>query len=119
MKKRMFACHLFCLGMFISGGQVTAEGIVHDVVIPDGVDQFMPAIITISAGDTVRWTNNDSHRPSHDFASLPGPNPENKELKVVELKPGEVFEHTFKRPGEYIYFCYIHKGMIGKVVVDQ
>ncbi len=109
---------LLCLSLLINVGQAVAdEGAVHDVVIPDGVDQFTPAIISISAGETVRWINNDTKQPSHDFASLPGTKPENKELKVIELKSGEMFEHTFSRPGEYIYFCYIHKGMIGKVVV--
>jgi len=118
MKKSLVSmCYLFCFGVLISAGEVVAEGAVHDVVIPDGVDQFMPAIVTISAGETVRWVNNDTKQPSHDFASLPGTKPENKELKVIELKSGEVFEHTFDRPGEYIYFCYIHQGMIGKVVV--
>ncbi len=117
MRRRTYLGCLCCWGLLAAGQWAVAAGGVHDVVIPDGVDQFMPAIVTISAGETVRWVNNDTRRPSHDFASLPGPNPENRELKVVELKPGEVFEHTFERPGEYIYFCYIHKGMIGKVVV--
>ncbi len=117
MKRVVSGGYILCLGMLISAGQVIAENTVHDVVIPDGVDQFVPAIITIPAGETVRWVNNDTQQLSHDFVSLPGPNPENRELKVVELKSGEVFEHTFDRPGEYIYFCYIHKGMIGKVIV--
>ena len=94
-----------------------AEGAVHEVVIPEGKSIFSPEVITVSAGDTVRWSNKDENFPSHDFASVPGPNPENKELKIIELKSGEVYEHTFKKPGEYSYFCYIHKGMVGKVIV--
>jgi len=110
-------CYALFLCVLMSVGKVLAEGAVHEVEIPDGVDQFVPAIVNITAGDTIRWVNHDTKQPSHDFASLPGSKPENKELKVVELKSGEVFEHTFERPGEYIYFCYIHKGMIGKIIV--
>ena len=101
----------------VQAGAAFAEGAVTKVVVPEGKSIFSPEVITVAAGDTVRWINQDSSFPSHDFASVPGPNPENKELKIIELKSGEVFEHTFDRPGEYPYFCYIHKGMVGKVIV--
>ena len=94
-----------------------AEGTVHEVVIPDGQSVFSPDTLTIAVGDTVRWVNKDTVHPSHDFASVPGPNPENKEIKVVELKSGESYEHTFTTPGEYKYFCYIHQNMAGVIIV--
>lgn len=98
-------------------GTAFAEETVHEVVIPEGKSVFTPEVITVTAGDKVRWVNQDTTFPSHDFASVPGPNPENKELKIIELKSGEAYEHTFNTPGEYSYFCYIHKGMVGKVIV--
>lgn len=107
---------VLCAGTLV--GAAYGDGKVHEVVIPEGKNLFVPEVVKISAGDTVRWVNNDTVQASHDFASVPGPKPENKELKIIELKSGEATEHTFKMPGEYKYFCYIHQGMIGTVVVE-
>lgn len=101
----------------MQAGVAMGEGEVHEVVIPEGKSIFTPEEVSIKAGDTVRWVNKDETFPSHDFASVPGPKPENKELKIIELKSGETYEHTFAVPGEYPYFCYIHKGMVGKIIV--
>ena len=98
-------------------GSAAAAGEVHEVIIPDGKTEFVPAIVTIATGDTVRWVNQDTTQESHDFASFQGIKPENKELKTVVLESGKTFEHTFNTPGEYKYLCYIHRGMIGMVVV--
>lgn len=104
--------------LLLSTGVAVADDSVSIVDIEHGTNRFSPEIITIVKGDTVRWTNNDSEQPSHDFASIPGVNRENKELKVIELRAGQVAEHTFNIPGIYDYFCYIHKGMIGRVIVE-
>ena len=105
------------LWLGILPGNVLAEGKIHEVVIPEGQSKFVPEVLTIAVGDTVKWINHDHRMDSHDFASVPGPNPENKEIKLTVLKPDESTEHTFTKPGEYRYFCYIHKGMIGKIIV--
>jgi plastocyanin len=95
-----------------------ADSAVTVVEIESGTNRFAPEIVTIPKGGVIRWENNDSEQPSHDFASIPGPKPENRELKVIELRAGEVAEHTFNIPGVYDYFCYIHKGMVGRVIVE-
>lgn len=120
MKNVMVAVELsVALSLAFFSAAVLAEGVVHVVEIPHGTDRFAPEIVTISKGDTVRWVNNDSAQPSHDFASVPGPKRENKELKVIELRAGQATEHAFNIPGSYDYFCYIHRGMVGRVIVTE
>ena len=97
--------------------RVFRKGKTHIVNIPEESKVFVPAVLTIKAGDTIRWTNNDHSIEAHKFASVPGPNPENKELKITILEPGKHFEHTFLKEGEYLYFCFIHQGMVGNIIV--
>ncbi len=104
------------LMMFI--GAVVADDSATIVDIKSGTNRFSPEIVSIAKGGTIRWENNDPQQPSHDFTSIPGPNRENKELKVIELRAGEIAEHTFNIPGVYDYFCYIHKGMVGRIIVE-
>jgi plastocyanin len=71
---------------------------------------FGPAIITISAGTTVTWTNNDDvpHVVSSD---------DNKMFKSKALDTDDRFSFTFTKPGTYNYYCAIHPKMVAKIVV--
>ena len=70
---------------------------------------FAPAVITVVAGATVTWTNEDSTQ--HDvFAPPVG-------LKSPVLNQNDSYTHTFSRPGTYPYICSIHPFMQGTVVV--
>lgn len=95
---------------------VLGDEIKHVVDIPEGSKVFVPETVTITAGDTVSWTNNDHAKKSHQFASIPGADG-GKEIPLVILKQDETFEHTFKKPGEYRYFCFVHRGMNGTIIV--
>ncbi len=81
----------------------------------DRKNVFVPDNIIIKKGSTVRWVNTDNI--SHVFASMSYIGKGG--LYVPNLKPGETFEMTFNEPGEYYYICYIHKGMIGKITVEE
>jgi YVTN family beta-propeller protein len=70
---------------------------------------FAPSELTIAAGDTVTWSNDDS--APHGLAykdGAPGAN---------LLLPGAKFARAFDRPGSYDYICSVHPYMSGKVVV--
>ena len=77
--------------------------------------QFEPADVTIDAGQTVAWTNDegvahdvDGSGPGGDFSSGP----------AGGMEKGAVFAHTFKEPGTYEYVCRVHApGMQGTVTV--
>jgi plastocyanin len=72
---------------------------------------FMPAIITVTAGTTIRWTNRDDipHTVVSDDRTT---------FKSKPLDTDEQFSYTFTKPGTYDYFCSIHPKMTGKVVVQ-
>ena len=70
---------------------------------------FKPTQITIAAGDTVTWANDDS--APHGLTYKDGAKGENL------LLPGATFERRFDQPGTYDYVCSVHPFMRGKVVV--
>ena len=89
---------------------------VHEVHIPKAADKFSPAVLNIKVGETVKWINEDDR--AHPIASIPGQGTNDKELFSAPIPTGKSWSHTFKKPGEYPYFCYIHYVMMGVVVVE-
>jgi plastocyanin len=76
------------------------------------IDQFTftPQRITVKAGATVTWTNEDD--VPHTIASS------SKLFKSKALDTGDKFSFTFTTPGSYEYFCSLHPHMTGAVVVE-
>lgn len=70
---------------------------------------FGPQALTIKAGTTVTWTNNDS--TPHTVTS--------STFESSQLLPGQSFQHTFTDAGTYDYSCSIHPSMTGQVIVQQ
>jgi plastocyanin len=71
---------------------------------------YSPATIVISAGDTVRWTNQD---PMVHTATA-----DNGEFDSGDLSQGASFDQTFAGPPRDVtYYCQYHGGMHGKVSV--
>jgi len=76
--------------------------------------RFSPADVTIKAGTTVVWTNQDS--TSHTVTSGTRDTPTS--LFDSEVGPGETFSFTFTTPGVYPYHCTPHQGMDGTITVE-
>jgi plastocyanin len=70
---------------------------------------FAPATLTVTAGTTVTWKNDDDspHRIGD----------KNGTFKSAALDTDDTFSHTFAVPGEYLYICTIHPYMAGKIIV--
>jgi len=70
---------------------------------------FAPATLTISAGTTVTWKNDDDspHRIGD----------QNGAFRSGALDTDDTFSHTFAQPGEFPYICTLHPYMVGKIVV--
>ena len=72
--------------------------------------KFSPADVTVNAGDTVEWTNEDS--TPHTVESSDG------SLKSDELAKGDKYRFTFTKAGKHDYICGIHPSMHGSVTVQ-
>lgn len=71
---------------------------------------FNPASVTVKAGDTVTWTNNDS--VMHTVKSADGL------FNSGDIQSGGKFQFTFPNVGTFNYSCAIHPSMQGKVTVE-
>jgi plastocyanin len=71
--------------------------------------KFVPARITVKVGATVRWTNHD--KVVHTVASA--------KLKLASegIAGGQSYEYRATRPGTFPYYCTIHAGQTGVLVV--
>ena len=80
---------------------------------------FEPATITISKGDTITWTVNQSIGEPHSVTSGTPQDSGKAFDSGINLKDkGQSFQFTFSAAGEFSYYCVVHPTeMTGKVVV--
>jgi plastocyanin len=101
------------IGAASSPGVLAGEPMVKTAVAPATVQmkdlQFQPAILTVTAGTTVIWTNDDSS--PHTVTDKA------RGFRSAALDSKETFSYTFAKPGEFTYFCTIHPMMVGKIIV--
>ena len=71
---------------------------------------FSNASLTITAGASVKWTNNDSY--SHTVTADDG------SFDSGSIAPGSTYSHTFPVAGTYNYHCSIHPSMKGAIVSE-
>ena len=76
---------------------------------------FSQEIISVAPGATVTWSATDR---GHNVEFVAGPNGVDLPARSAI---GRDFEHTFTKPGVYVYVCTPHAtmGMIGVVVVGE
>lgn len=72
---------------------------------------LIPEVVTITVGQTVRWTNNDDR----DYLLVA----RDQSFNSGNIRPKEKFDHKFKEAGSYEYGCAIHPRLIGTVVVEE
>ncbi|MDQ3881137.1 MAG: plastocyanin/azurin family copper-binding protein [Chloroflexota bacterium] len=98
-----------------SSGASSAPVATDHVNLPKSY-RFDPANITVSAGTTVTWTNNDDF--SHSVRLLDDDGASSGEPLVME--PGESVEFTFDHAGTFRYDCSFHpRDMQGTVTVTE
>lgn len=72
--------------------------------------KFVPGTVTIKAGESVTWKNNEAGVP-HSIVL------DNGDYKSAAIFPGERETRRFPVAGTYPYHCGIHPSMKGTVVV--
>ena len=76
---------------------------------------FVPAVVKIKTGDTVRWTNTEELL--HTITSGKAPQHDNKFNKNYLYNK---FEITLNEHGFYDYFCVLHNAtMRGVIIVEE
>jgi len=73
--------------------------------------EFGPKSVTVTKGDTVTWTNQDSAPHTATKATGSGT------FDTGNLKKGQSGSHKFDQTGSFAYICAIHPNMKGTVVV--
>jgi amicyanin len=71
---------------------------------------FAPQRVTVKAGTTVTWTNEDDI--PHTIAAT------GKAFRSKVLDTDDKFSFTFTTAGTYEYFCSLHPHMTGTIVVE-
>jgi plastocyanin len=105
MRTKLLIILLFAAAIaLIAVGQVQAK--TFSVAIQNNA--FSPKELTVSAGDSVTWTNNDAMLHDVDIDDL---------AKSPDMHKGETFTQTFGKAGTYNYDCDIHPFMKGTVIV--
>ncbi|GAA3845119.1 cupredoxin family copper-binding protein [Streptomyces coacervatus] len=101
---------LFLAGAALVLPAPTAQAAATHQVLMSGY-AFTPRTLTITAGDTVTWTNRD--QAPHDVRTTSGPAPVHSPM----LSKGDSWSHTFTTPGTYGYVCTVHPDMTARLIV--
>lgn len=112
--KKLFQYLVTVLVVLLSSVMVS-NAVVVDVSMQNFA--FTPKNVTINAGDTVKWTNNES--ALHTTTSGTNCTP-NGIWDSGQMGNGTSFQETFDTPGTYPYYCTFHcfSGMVGTVTVN-
>jgi plastocyanin len=92
-----------------AAGEAVVAAVTNTATVNIDNFAFAPAALTVTAGTTVTWKNEDDspHRIGD----------KNGTFKSAALDTDDTFSHTFAAPGEYPYICTIHPYMVGKIIV--
>jgi plastocyanin len=92
-----------------AAGEAVVQAAANTATVDIDNFAFAPATLTVTAGTTVTWKNEDDspHRIGD----------KNGTFKSAALDTDDTFSHTFSAPGEYPYICTIHPYMVGKIIV--
>jgi len=76
---------------------------------PAASEFYVPSEITVPAGTTISWTNDDA--TIHTVTEQDG------FFDSGIMSPGSIWEYTFDIASEFDYYCSLHPFMTGKVIV--
>lgn len=70
---------------------------------------FTPAVLTVTPGTTVTWTNADED-PHAVLAN-------DKSFRSRALDTDQTYSFTFAKAGDFGYFCSLHPHMTARIIV--
>jgi plastocyanin len=97
----------WCICVTAADGQKPAAA-THAILISGF--KYQPDTLTVSAGDTVEWKNNDI--VPHTVTAA------DKTFTSGAIRPGATWKFVAKKSGTFPYTCTPHPNMHGKLVVQ-
>jgi plastocyanin len=99
-----------------SAGRPTNSGSAPSKVVTVVIRKFKfePAIVTVHAGETVEWKNDDivpHTATANDEAQRPA-------FDSGSIQTGKAWRYVAQREGMYNYTCTFHPNMKGKLIVQ-
>jgi plastocyanin len=91
---------------------------LRDNRVYSGMNMFMPDAVAISAGTTLKWTN-ESNIP-HNVVGIYNSTAGQKAVDSGFFEANEGWQYTFSEKGAFEYRCTIHseEGMKGTIIVE-
>jgi len=110
-RARVHARALLLVAVFATGDLLPpTPALAAEVAVKIDNFTFTPKSVTVKAGTTVTWTNQDDI--PHTVTST------TKQFRSKALDTDDKFTFTFSTPGTYDYFCSLHPKMTGTIVVE-
>lgn len=102
----------FIKTILAASAAICISGLAHAADIKADIQgmSFSPAAITISVGDTITFTNRDG--APHTATAVDG------SFTTATLRKGKSETITFATAGTFDFFCKIHPGMKGTIIVQ-
>jgi plastocyanin len=100
---------LMTLGLVAWGGAVPGAAASNAVTVHIAGFAFKPAVLTIPAGTTVTFVNDDTE--AHTVTAI------GKTFDSGGLDLHDSWKHTFTKVGSFAYVCQLHPYMKGKIFV--
>jgi len=101
-------------------GPVTVEVSIPSGTSVPGCEEtnecYIPATVSINAGDTVSWSNDDT--AAHTVTSGSAADGPSGMFDSSLLIAGGTFEQTFDASGTLDYYCMVHPWMTGSIQVS-
>ena len=106
----LMVCSLVLWAAAAAAGARAGKGPKPEEQVKIGNFSFIPETLTVKAGATVTWVNEDD--VPHTVVST------TKKFSSQVLDTDGKYAHTFTDPGTYEYYCSVHPHMKGKVIVQ-
>ena len=84
---------------------------------PSATEFYVPKEISVPAGSTVTWTNDDTTIHTVVEGTAQGGSGETPAFDSSIIAPKGTWDNTFDTAGEFDYYCSLHPFMTGKVTV--
>jgi plastocyanin len=112
--QRQFRAAAAAVVLLAGAGGAVAQQVAATGPAQISIDNFnfTPSTLTVAAGTTVTWVNNDEE--PHTIVNVGQPT---RVFKSGGLDGGDTYSFVFDKPGTYDYICSIHPHMSGQIVV--